>query len=43
MRGCGEMVYTLVSGTSAAMRGGSSPLIRTKTTTRLFLGRFVVL
>jgi hypothetical protein len=24
------MVYTLVSGTSAAMRGGSSPLIRTK-------------
>ena len=28
-RGCGEMVYTLVLGTSAVRRGGSTPLIRT--------------
>ena len=31
--GCGGMVDTLVLGTSEATRGGSSPLIRTKTFT----------
>ena len=30
MSGCGEMVDALVSETSAARRGGSNPLIRTK-------------
>jgi hypothetical protein len=31
MRGCGGMVDTLALGASAARRGGSSPLIRTRT------------